>query len=148
MPPLPKARGKPRAFRLHTRGRKWLINGYNFHDDMHAVSFRVRRGSAEIWEVRNDMVGMPHPMHVHGFMFRVVARAKSPPQVRRQSIDANGRSAQDLGLQDTVLVWPGETVRIAIDFSQPFTGTQHYMVHCHNLEHEDQGLMMTYAVEG
>jgi blue copper oxidase len=46
-----------------------------------------------------------------------------------------------------VLVWPGETVRIAIDFSQPFSGTQHYMFHCHNLGHEDQRMMLNVAVE-
>ncbi|MGO4773978.1 efflux RND transporter permease subunit [Lysobacter sp. 2RAB21] len=40
----------------------------------------------------------------------------------------------------------GEIVRLAIDFSQPFTGTQRYMLHCHNLEHEDMGMMLTFAV--
>ena len=51
------------------------------------------------------------------------------------------------GWQDTVLVWPGETVRIAVDFSQPSGGSQKYMFHCHNLEHEDQGMMINFAVE-
>ena len=39
----------------------------------------------------------------------------------------------------------GETpsIRVAIDFSQPFSGTQRYMLHCHNLEHEDMGMMLT-----
>jgi blue copper oxidase len=47
---------------------------------------------------------------------------------------------------DTVLVWPGEVVRLAIDFGQPCSGTQRYMLHCHNLEHEDMGMMLTFAV--
>jgi FtsP/CotA-like multicopper oxidase with cupredoxin domain len=44
------------------------------------------------------------------------------------------------------VVWPGEIVRIALDFAQPYRGTQRYMLHCHNLEHEDQGMMATFAV--
>jgi FtsP/CotA-like multicopper oxidase with cupredoxin domain len=28
------------------------------------------------------------------------------------------------------------------DFSHPFLGDQVYMVHCHNLEHEDGGMML------
>ena len=34
---------------------------------------------------------------------------------------------------------PGESVRIAIDFRTPFPESQIYLVHCHNLEHEDAG---------
>ena len=135
-----------RKFRLHTQGKKWFINGYNFHQDMNAVKVRVRRGDVESWEITNDMKSMPHPMHLHGFQFRVTERRKSPAQLRRLAITEKGLTPQDLGLVDTVLVWPGETVAIAIDFSQPFTGEQRYMFHCHNLEHEDQGMMLTYAV--
>jgi blue copper oxidase len=146
---LSAAPGKPvatRKFRLHIEGVKWLINGYNYHDDMRAVQFGVARGSVEHWEISNDMKSMPHPMHLHGFQFRVVERRKSPAPIRRMAVTPAGLSPQDLGWQDTVLVWPGETVRIAIDFSQPFEGTQQYMFHCHNLEHEDQGMMMNFEV--
>jgi suppressor of ftsI/bilirubin oxidase len=41
-----------------------------------------------------------------------------------------------------VLVWPGESVKIAFDFTCPFPGEQTYMFHCHNLEHEDGGMML------
>ncbi len=37
---------------------------------------------------------------------------------------------------DTVLLWPGETVRWFTDFSHGFEGEQLYMFHCHILEHE------------
>ena len=40
----------------------------------------------------------------------------------------------------------GETVRIVTDFSHPFLGDQVYMVHCHNLEHEDGGMMVNLKV--
>jgi FtsP/CotA-like multicopper oxidase with cupredoxin domain len=51
-----------------------------------------------------------------------------------------------MGWKDTVLVWPGESVKVAIDFSMPFAGPQTYMVHCHNLEHEDGGMMLGLRV--
>ena len=51
-------------------------------------------------------------------------------------MDDSGRTATDLGFKDTVLVWPGETVRWAVDFAHGFEGEQLYMFHCHILEHE------------
>jgi suppressor of ftsI/bilirubin oxidase len=45
-----------------------------------------------------------------------------------------------------VLVWPGESVRILIDFRHPFAGDQIYLLHCHNLEHEDGGMMLRVKV--
>ena len=147
MPAMPKTTKPARRFRLHLEGTRWLVNGYNYHDDMRAVKARVKRGTVETWEITNDKKSMPHPMHLHGFHFRVVGRRGSPPQVRQLALDKSGLTPQDYGWLDTVLVWPGETVRIAIDFSQPFSGTQLYMFHCHNLEHEDQGMMLNFAVE-
>lgn len=64
-----------------------------------------------------------------------------------RAVTATGLTPHDLGLLDTAVIWPGETVRFALDFSQPFSGTQRYMLHCHNLEHEDMGMMITFAVD-
>lgn len=124
----------------------WFINDWNFHRDGHAPMFSVKRGTREVWELRNNMTSMPHPMHVHGLQLRVVSRRISPPDLRARAVAPNGLTPQDLGLTDTVVVWPGEIVRIALDFTQPYRGTQRYMLHCHNLEHEDQGMMATFAV--
>ena len=124
----------------------WFINGLNFHTCKAGPAFEVRRGSREVWEIRNNMSSMPHPMHVHGTQFRVLSRSISPPDIRARSVDAQGRGPQDLGLCDTVVVWPGETVRLAMHFDAGAAGTQRYMLHCHNLEHEDMGMMLTFAV--
>ena len=51
--------------------------------------------------------------------------------------------AQDLGWKDTVLTWPGETVTLAIRFEQ-YAGL--YVLHCHNLEHEDAGMTLNLEV--
>jgi suppressor of ftsI/bilirubin oxidase len=107
----------------------------------------VRRGARETWLVENSRASMPHPMHIHGFQFRVLERRGTPAPVRALGTGRNGLLPQDGGLLDTVLAWPGEAVRIALDFSHPFPGDQTYMFHCHNLEHEDLGMMIRYAVK-
>ena len=89
---------------------------------------------------------MPHPMHLHGFRFRVLERRNSPDQVIETAVDEQGRIATDLGWKDTVLVWPGETVSIAIEFSHDFDGEQLYLFHCHILEHEDAGMMLNLKI--
>ncbi|SFK73749.1 multicopper oxidase family protein [Lysobacter sp. cf310] len=137
---------RPIRLRMDSDGT-WFINDWNYHQVGHAPVFNVKRGSREVWEIRNNMTSMPHPIHLHGFQFRVVSRSISPPDVRSRKVAPQGLGPQDLGLSDTVVVWPGEIVRIAIDFSQPYSGTQRYMLHCHNLEHEDMGMMVSFAVE-
>lgn len=139
------ARRRPLRLWAQDSGR-WMINNWNFHQSHGHSVFAVKRGTTEIWELTNDMRSMPHPMHVHGFQFVVTSRMNSPKAVAEAAVDGRGRTPQDLGLMDTVLVWPGETVAVQIDFSQPFSGVQQYMLHCHNLEHEDQGMMVHFAV--
>ena len=86
-------------------------------------------------------------MHLHGYFYRVLQRSGSPEQVKKQAVDAQGRLVTDLGYKDTVLVWPGETVSVSIDFSRPqYQGEQLFLFHCHNLEHEDQGMMLNVRV--
>ncbi len=147
-PPMPprKPIAARRRFRIHIDRARWLINGRNHHDDRGRTRFDVLRNSREIWEFRNDTLSMPHPMHAHAFRFQVLERLHSPAQIRRMAVDRKGRTPHDLGWLDTVLVWPGEIVRILIDFTQPYRGDQTYMLHCHNLEHEDQGLMLSFRV--
>jgi hypothetical protein len=89
---------------------------------------------------------MPHPMHHHGFRFGVLERGNSPGQVAGTAVDERGRTATDLGWKDTLLIWPGETVRIAIEVSHDFEAEQLYLFHCHILEHEDAGMMINYKV--
>ncbi|WP_051885417.1 multicopper oxidase family protein [Lysobacter antibioticus] len=124
----------------------WFINDWNMHSVGHEPMFRIKRGSREVWEIRNNMTSMPHPIHVHGFRFRVVSRSISPPDIRGRAVAPKGLNPQDTGWNDTVVIWPGEIVRIAIDFAQELSGTHRYMIHCHNLEHEDMGMMVAFAV--
>jgi FtsP/CotA-like multicopper oxidase with cupredoxin domain len=136
------AAGVPvRRIRLDFDERGFLIDERAYRLD--EPGYAVKRGSREIWEVKNSPVSMPHAMHLHGFGFRVLRRQGTFGPARRLATEPGGRLPTDLGVKDTVTVWPNETVWLAVDFSLPesFRGPQRYMFHCHNLEHED-GMMM------
>ncbi len=134
-----------RKIELSMAHMRFLINGLSFRMD--EIAFEVKRGATEIWSISNPAIGMPHPMHLHGFSFQVIERLNSPTQVVGTAGFGKGRTVSDLGWKDTVLVWPGETVRIAIDFTHDFPGSQTYLFHRHNLEHEDGGMMINFRVQ-
>lgn len=106
----------------------FLINGRAFDDGR--IDLRVPREATELWEVTNPSAE-PHPFHVHAARFRVLERSSGAP------------GPADLGSKDTVLVWPGETVRLAVRFG-PWAGR--FVLHCHNLEHEDAGMMSAFEI--
>jgi blue copper oxidase len=159
-PPLParisslpeavaEADAAPRRMKLDFDERiGFLIDEMPYRPD--EIAFSVGRGTREVWEIRNSPISMPHPMHLHGFGFRVLRRQATFGPARRLAIHGSGRLPTDLGLKDTVVVWPNETLWLAVDFALPddaeFRGRQRYMFHCHNLEHEDGMMMRNFAV--
>jgi blue copper oxidase len=126
----------------------FLIDQAPYRIDENA--FSVQRGAREIWEIKNSPISMAHPMHLHGFGFRVLRRQGTFGSARRLATESGPRLATDLGVKDTVTFWPNETVWLAVDFTLPddrdFRGPQRYMFHCHNLEHEDGMMMRNYTV--
>jgi suppressor of ftsI/bilirubin oxidase len=141
---LATSAGDARPLRLGFAKGRWKIDDHLY--DMEATPIVVPRDAIETWLLRNYHTSMPHAMHLHGFQFRVLERETSPDQLAPLVVDGHGRLATDLGWKDTVLVWPGESVRILIDFRHPFGDNQIYLLHCHNLEHEDGGMMLRVKV--
>jgi len=88
------------------------------------------------------MMAMAHPIHLHGQQFQIVSRSIDAGMDENYATVRDGFI--DSGLKDTVLVMPGERVRIIKPF-QDFKGL--FMYHCHNLEHEDMGMMRDFLVE-
>ena len=134
---------RPRRVTLGMGQMQWLINGQSFQPD--AAAFEVKR-AVEVWDIENAKHSMVHPMHLHGFSFQVLGRSNSPAALRPLATESGGLTVADLGWKDTVLVWPGETVRIAVDFRQALPGEQLFLFHCHNLEHEDADMMVNYRI--
>jgi FtsP/CotA-like multicopper oxidase with cupredoxin domain len=98
-----------------------LINGKMM--DMSRVDVSVKLGAIEIWSIEN-IVGMDHPFHLHGFQF--------------QLLDRNGVPEHDRRWKDTVNVPKHETVRFIVHFDEH---PGKWMFHCHILDHEDHGMM-------
>jgi blue copper oxidase len=146
-PELGEADTRPITISMTTDegGMRWLINGKTHRMDEFPIV--VQRGAKEVWEIYNHERSMPHPIHLHGFQFRILERVGTPEQVAHLVVDERGRLVTDLGFKDTVLLWPGETVKCAMDFSHGFEGEQLYMFHCHILEHE-MGMMLNLRVAG
>lgn len=85
---------------------------------------------------------MAHPVHLHGVHFQVLGRQVDDAQ--RAGWETVKDGLIDEGWKDTVLVMPGERVRIAVRFDG-YRGR--YLFHCHNLEHEDSGMMRYFEVQ-
>jgi suppressor of ftsI/bilirubin oxidase len=144
VPDIGTRQAQVRDFLLDHERMRWSINGVRF--DMVKTQLSVERGAVEIWQFRNPPGGMPHPVHLHGFSFRMLERRGSPQQMLRLAVDGRGLTAAETGWKDTFVLWPGERVRVAIDFTHDYPGEQVYMLHCHNLEHEDQGMMLNVRI--
>ncbi len=117
----------------------WTINGRVYDPMAVADDEMVYRDVPIAWEWINNSP-IPHPMHIHNVMFQVVGRnASGVPS----GYSTANQGFLDTGWKDTVIVWPGERVKIAITFG-PHMGM--YMYHCHILEHEDMTMMRNYMI--
>ncbi|TCO52808.1 multicopper oxidase family protein [Actinocrispum wychmicini] len=106
--------------------RMWTVNGEMFDPDK--TMARPGLGTVERWRFASDF---HHPVHLHLAHFQVVARDNQRPM------------ASDAGWKDTVEVRPYEVVEVLARFDG-YRGR--YMLHCHNLEHEDMGMMVNFDV--
>jgi FtsP/CotA-like multicopper oxidase with cupredoxin domain len=106
------------------------INGQTYV--MGRTDFEVPFGETELWRLTTGG-NAPHPVHVHGVSFQVVSRT-------------GGRNAVqpwETGWKDTVLLADSETVEVLVRFDG-YRGR--YLMHCHQLEHEDNGMMTEFQV--
>jgi hypothetical protein len=72
-----------------------------------------------------------HPVHIHLVDFQILDRDGAPP------------APYETGWKDPVVVHPNETVRVIARFE----GCRgRYLLHCHNLEHEDRAMMARFDV--
>jgi bilirubin oxidase len=101
-------------------------------DHTHADAI-IKKGTTEIWTIRNESP-IYHPFHIHGIQFQILTR--------------DGKTVPDYehGYKDTVLINPGETVKLIIPFNNATDAGNAFMYHCHILEHEDAGMMGQFIV--
>ncbi|WP_366556673.1 multicopper oxidase family protein [Aquibaculum sediminis] len=109
----------PRELMQH--GLAWTVNGVAARDHDHRPMLSLRLGRSYVLTLRND-TAWPHPIHLHGHVFRVLSR--------------NGMPTPHGEWQDTVLLMPQEVAEIAFVADNPGD----WMLHCHILEHQLGGM--------
>ena len=110
----------------------WSINGTSMTGDGHAGMpplFTLAQGKTHLITMRNNTAWW-HPMHLHGFSFRVLTR--------------NGAEVPHRQWADTVLMAPEDRVEVAFVADNPGD----WMLHCHVTDHQVSGLMTVLRVSG
>ena len=128
-------KNNPRHFLFERKNNEWVINGLPWDG---RVAAAPRIGDTEIWVLENKSGGWFHPVHIHLVDFHIVRR--------------NGRAPfpHEKGWKDVVFVGPNERVELVMKFNaadrvdpdKPVTGK--YVMHCHNLIHEDNDMMTQF----
>jgi spore coat protein A len=119
--------------------QNWLINGLGWHD----ISEYPVLGTVETWRFINDS-GVSHPMHMHLVFFQLLDRQAFTKGAGGEIIpqgDPQPPALWEAGWKDTVMVHPGELVRVIVRF-EDYAGR--YAYHCHILEHEDHEMMRQF----
>ena len=118
-----------RTFRLRhdpVRGMTgWTIDGKPFDPALSVA--RPRLGQPELWRLGSDF---HHPVHLHLAPFRVLSRGTGGP------------GAYDHGWKDTIDLRPAEQAALLVRFDD-YAGR--FLLHCHNLEHEDMAMMAAFT---
>ena len=114
------------------QGLNFQINGKTF--DPNRSDHQVKKGTAEIWTIRNiaSQSNWTHPVHIHFEEFRVLTRNGAPPT-----------NPLETGRKDVIRMPPGNQVQLFLQF-RDFTGR--YLIHCHNMDHEDVFMMVRWDI--
>jgi FtsP/CotA-like multicopper oxidase with cupredoxin domain len=124
-----------RNMRFERKGGGWTVNGQTWEDvvnsDYELTVANPAYGDVEIWELENPGGGWFHPVHIHLVDFKVLDRNGRPPEPYEQ------------GPKDVVYVGESEKVRVIMRFENQ---RGKYMMHCHNLVHEDHDMMVQFEV--
>lgn len=108
-----------------------FINGLPFN--MMKPMFDAKKGQYEKWTISGVGDMMLHPFHIHGTQFRILSENGKPPAAHRS------------GWKDTVHV-EGAVSEVLVQFNHLAPPEKAFMAHCHLLEHEDTGMMMSFTV--
>jgi spore coat protein A, manganese oxidase len=126
---------KTRRMRVKRDGDIWTIGDMTWDEVVESGYKKVLAdpdlNDVEIWEIENSSGGWFHPVHIHLVDFQILSR--------------NGRAPfnYERGPKDVVYVGEGETVRLLMKFEHH---RGRYMIHCHNLPHEDHDMMAQFSV--
>ena len=120
-----------RVFRWNRSNGAWQCNGQFI--DCTKVRFAMKRGRSERW-IHETSGGWAHPVHNHFVEGRIV---------KRNGVTI-GPGSQEYGRKDVIALYPGDQVEYWL-MPRDYVGV--YPLHCHNVLHEDYGMMLLFRVD-
>ena len=134
-PPVPARLSRETPLAEGGRTRRFVLSNNRINGramDMSRIDEVVPASATEVWEFTNRHT-LPHNMHVH--------------DARMQVLDPDV-PAGERAWKDTVAVPPSTTVRALVRVGPHTDPEVPYMLHCHLLRHEDDGMMLQFLVVG
>ena len=125
-----------RTWRFERGSGGWTVNGKMF--DENVASAAIPAGSEEVWVIQNPGGSWRHPVHIHFEEHRILSRNGTPVKPATQ---VNG--AIDYARRDVVNLQTNEEVRLFMRF-RDMKGR--YVMHCHNVVHEDHAMMVRWDI--
>ena len=120
-----------RTFKWERSNGAWMCNGKFI--DCNEIRFTMKRGRPERW-IHETGGGWAHPIHNHFVEGRITKR-------NGVAVDP---TSQEYVRKDVVALYPGDTVEYQVTATD-YVGV--YPMHCHNVLHEDYGMMMLFRVD-
>jgi suppressor of ftsI/bilirubin oxidase len=122
-----------RTITLGQSGATMTINGSAGTSMSSMAMISTTLGAEEVWTVKNS-TQLEHSFHLHDVPFQLI------------SINGEDPTGVQLGWYDTFEVVGGGSIEIAMKFTDFSDDTYMYMLHCHLLQHEDEGMMASLMV--
>ncbi len=132
--PLEIAAAPVRRWEFARKSGMWTVNDRLI--DVTSPRAEIVKGSAEVWELVNPSGGWAHPIHIHFEEGRILSKTVD-------GIDVPV-SVHEQGRKDVFVLDKTTTMRVFVRF-RDFTGK--YVMHCHNLSHEDHAMMVRFDVK-
>ena len=156
MPPLPDLSKLPRKlFKLERKNGSWAINGRFWDPDAdhepEAIAHpphQVKRDSAEIWTLDSSSGGWDHPMHIHFEEGQVIAsNGTSIKEAARHRIDVYRMRQVKLDVLLRFRDFPQTGFNPTGEQAEHTAADRgRYVMHCHNVVHEDHAMMTTWSI--
>lgn len=131
-----------RSLQVERKHGLWTVNGFTW-DDVEKTDFQWVFGNpkpydVEIWTLTNQSGGWFHPLHIHLIDGQIISR----------NTTADGKAHPwERGGKDVFYLGENETVEVLMQFTLGDGNVGgRYMTHCHNLVHEDNDMMIQFAV--
>ncbi|PXW91338.1 FtsP/CotA-like multicopper oxidase with cupredoxin domain [Nitrosomonas sp. Nm84] len=122
-----------RTWIFSRKNSMWSIN--DKFVDVNSPAARIAAGGMEIWELQNPSGGWSHPVHIHFEEGHILKRFKNGVEVPVP--------AHEKGRKDVYVLGPSESIRLFMRF-RDFPGK--YVMHCHNMIHEDHAMMVRWDI--